>query len=80
MTAEINDSAWVLVKYVEPGHVINYLSVNPGGFFQWSPDNLKALRLCRREDGDALASIVDDTEAVEEHGWYPPGTQEGQPK
>lgn len=65
------ESAWVLVKYIGEARTIQYLTVDPVGVFDWSPDNLKALRLCRRQDGDALAAIIDDAEAVEEHGWGP---------
>lgn len=72
MTEEIYESGWVLVKYVDPGLTINYMSVSDVGTFEWTTDNLKALRLARREDGDALARIIEDADAVEDHGWYKP--------
>jgi hypothetical protein len=75
MTTEIDESAWVLVKYVGTERAIHYLTVIPAGVFDWTTNNLKALRLARREDGDALARIIDDAEAVEEHGWYSPSNQ-----
>jgi hypothetical protein len=64
-----NEIGWVLVKYVEPGHNIRYLTVDLIGLFDWSADHLKALRLARREDGNALSAIIEDAEAVEEHSW-----------
>jgi hypothetical protein len=63
------ESGWVLIRYVDPGRTLNYLSVSETGEFQWVADNLKALRLARREDGDALARIIEDADAVEDHGW-----------
>lgn len=65
----MSETGWVLVKYVEPGRTIHYMSVSNAGTFEWTTDNLKALRLARREDGDALARIIEDADAVEEHGW-----------
>jgi hypothetical protein len=64
-----NEIGWVLVKYVEPGHEIRYLTVDPVGLFDWSASHLRALRIARREDADALSAIIDDAEAVEEHSW-----------
>lgn len=64
-----DEVGWVLVKYVEPGHEIRYLTIHASGWFDWSADHMKALRLARRVDGDALAAIVDEAEAVEEHAW-----------
>lgn len=31
-----------------------------------------SLRLCRRQDGDALAAVVDDADGVQEHMWISP--------
>jgi hypothetical protein len=59
---------------MEPGRVINYLTVDPIGSLEWTTDNLKALRLSRREDGDALSYVVEDADAVEEHGWFSPAS------
>ena len=69
MQSTADEIGWVLVKYVEPGHQIRYLTVDPVGMFDWSADHMKALRLARRADGDALSAIIDDAEAVEEHAW-----------
>lgn len=42
------------------------------GLLGWTLDPGKALRLARREDGDALATICKDAESVFEHMWcYP---------
>lgn len=46
-----------------------YVCVDPSGFFDWTEDVNKALRLCRREDADAVAAIVDDCWRVAEHRW-----------
>jgi hypothetical protein len=35
-----------------------------GGMFRWLEDENKALHLCRREDADKLAEIIDDAESV----------------
>ena len=35
-----------------------------GGMFRWLEDEDKALHLCRREDADKLAEIIDDAEEV----------------
>ena len=60
------ETAWLLEKKIEGRHywigVIN-------GVLDWTPDANKALRLSRREDGDRLAEICEDTEGVIEHGW-----------
>jgi len=66
----VDESGWVLVKYVGEERVIHYLTVADAGYFDWTTNNLKALRFARRTDGDALALIVEDADAVEEHGWY----------
>ena len=80
MTTEVNESAWVLVSYVGENRIIHYLMVTPRGEFDWTTDNLKALRLSRKEDGDMLAIIIEDADAVEEHGWYSPSSaQEAKP-
>lgn len=42
------------------------------GMLTWTGDSLRALRLARREDGDMLATIVEDAERITEHLW-PPG-------
>lgn len=46
-----------------------YVCIDPLGFFDWTEDVNKALRLCRREDADAVATIVDDCWRVSEHRW-----------
>jgi hypothetical protein len=39
------------------------------GLLDWTQDHMKALRLARRADGDALAEIIDDAERVCFHEW-----------
>jgi hypothetical protein len=71
-------AAWVLVKDSPGGHgPLLYLSVDPIGVFEWNADHLHALRLARREDGDALATIVDDAESVQEHMWIDGSQSDG---
>lgn len=61
------ETAWLLERKMTPEGP-EYLSVDAGRF-TWVTDNLKALRLARREDADALAEIIDDCERVAEHQW-----------
>jgi len=64
------ETGWVLIRDGATGG-LEYIGVD-SGFLNWTPDNLKALRLARREDADALAEIVDDCERIEEHQWTGP--------
>jgi hypothetical protein len=60
-------TGWLLERGMTPEGP-EYLAVEAGAF-TWTTDNLKALRLARREDGDRLAEIVDDCQHVREHQW-----------
>jgi len=61
---------WILVKYVGEARSIRYLYVTTGGIFDWSENPSHALRLARREDGDAITRVIEDADAiVEEHAW-----------
>jgi hypothetical protein len=58
---------WLLERHLTPEGQ-EYLAVE-SGCFTWTTDNLKALRLARRQDADSLAEIVEDCEHVREHQW-----------
>jgi hypothetical protein len=47
---------------------LEYLAVI-NGFFEWTADHYRALRLSRRKDADDLAGLVEDAERVVEHQW-----------
>lgn len=61
------ENAWLLERNTTPEGP-EYLTVASGGF-SWTTDNLKALRLARREDADLLAEIMDDCQHIREHQW-----------
>ena len=60
----MTETGWLL----ERGDPPEYLAVG-GGLWEWTTDASKALRLARRQDGDALAEIVDDAWRIVEHQW-----------
>jgi len=62
-----SETGWLLERNITPEGP-EYLTVDVGRF-GWTTDNLKALRLARREDADALAEIIDDCQHVREHQW-----------
>lgn len=63
MTEEL---AWLLEKNIDGRpHWIGVID----GMLGWTPDANRALRLARREDGDALAEVCEDAEKVTQHGW-----------
>lgn len=64
------ETGWVLTKHDKGA--LWYIGVTDSGMLGWTDDNLKALRLARREDADKLAEICDDVEKVEEHQWCGP--------
>ena len=61
------EAGWLLERNITPEGP-EYLAVD-AGCFSWTTDSLKALRLARREDADALAEIIDDCHRVAEHQW-----------
>jgi hypothetical protein len=69
MTDQMKDEVgWLL----ENGEVTpQYIGVIDGAL-RWTDDNLKALRLARRADAEALAEIVDDCWRIVEHTWPVP--------
>lgn len=74
-----DETGWLLER--EANGQIEYIGVIDG-MLNWTPDSLKALRLCRREDADALCEIVDDCWRVADHRWVQPlpAPPEGQSK
>ncbi len=52
---------WMLAKTIS--NKTHFIGVE-GGVFRWLEDEDKALHLCRREDADKLAEIIDDAESV----------------
>lgn len=67
---------WLLEKDMEGQP--HWLGIDHSEFF-WTPDSDKGLRFARREDGDALAGIVDDADKITEHEWVPPVSQPAAP-
>jgi hypothetical protein len=49
-----------------------YLTTDATGFFAWTKDNLDAIRFCRRQDAEKVASGNDDAWHVVEHMWSDP--------
>jgi hypothetical protein len=64
-----DEKAWLLER--EANGTIEYIGVI-NGMFGWTPDSLKALRLTRRADADALCEIIEDCWRVAEHMWCAP--------
>lgn len=62
-------TAWLIEKNHPQGP--RYACVK-NGVLDWTEpgDHLGALRLCRREDADALCSIMEDADKVAEHAWH----------
>lgn len=59
------ETGWLLEK-MHNGNV-HYICVDH--VLQWTDDPNKALRLSRREDAEALCTIVEDCEKIAEHEW-----------
>lgn len=66
----VDESAWLLEKM--HGGNVQYISADY--VLQWTDDPNKALRLARREDAEALCTIVEDCEKIAEHGWPAPAS------
>lgn len=60
-----DESGWLLEKMHEGN--VHYVCAD--NVLQWTDDPNKALRLARRDDAEALATIVEDCEKIAEHGW-----------
>lgn len=58
-------SGWLLEK-MHNGSV-HYIAADY--VLEWTDDPIKALRLARRKDAEALCTIVEDCEKIAEHGW-----------
>lgn len=64
-TLAVDESGWLLEK-MHNGNV-HYIAADY--VLEWTDDPNKALRLARREDAEALTTIVEDCERIAEHGW-----------
>lgn len=63
----MDESGWLLEK-MHNGSV-HYVAADY--VLQWTDDPNKALRLARREDAEALCTIVEDCEKIASHEWVP---------
>jgi hypothetical protein len=63
-----DESAWLLEKMHEGN--VHYIAAD--NMLQWTDDPNKALRLARREDAEALCTIVEDCEKIAGHEWPAP--------
>jgi hypothetical protein len=61
------ESAWLVEKGPQGIGQVLYICANY--MLEWTDDPNKALRLARREDADAICSIVEDADRVAEHEW-----------
>lgn len=68
--SHLGESAWLLEKMREGN--VHYIAADY--VLQWTDDPNKALRLARREDAEALCTIVEDCEKIAEHGWPAPAS------
>lgn len=60
-----DESGWLLEKTHEGN--VHYICADY--VLQWTDDPNKALRLARREDAEALTTIVEDCEKIASHEW-----------
>lgn len=70
-----DESGWLLEKMHEGN--VHYVCAD--NVLQWTDDPNKALRLARRDDAEALATIVEDCEKIASHEWVPPAATSPQP-
>jgi hypothetical protein len=68
-----DESAWLLEKQNKGA---NWFIGVIDGLLDWTTDPNKALRLCRREDAEAIATICEDAERISEHLWPEPQRRE----
>ncbi len=61
------ESAWLVEKGPEGIGKVLYICANY--MLEWTDDPNKALRLSRREDAEAICSIVEDADRVAEYEW-----------
>lgn len=72
------EQGWLLEKMHEGN--VHYICADY--VLQWTNDPNRALRLARREDAEALTTIVEDCEKIAEHEWpnlTPMSTQSNSP-
>ena len=61
-----DETGWMLEKQ-DKGN--NWFIGVVDGMLGWTTDPNKGLRLSRREDAEAIATICDDAERISEHLW-----------
>ena len=62
------ETGWLIESIKDGG--IKYLTVPPDGVFGWTEDSLKAIRFCRREDAEMVATLIgEDVDKIAEHLW-----------
>lgn len=64
---QVSEQGWLLEK-MHNGNV-HYICADYG--LEWTDDPNKALRLSRREDAEALCTIVEDCDKIAAHEWVP---------
>lgn len=66
-TVPKDESGWVIEK--RGSFPVEYLCASSAGF-EFTTDNLKAIRFCRRQDANQVAEILDGEDvAIVEHMW-----------
>lgn len=68
------DSAGAMVEtgwLLEKTHNGQVWYVTANSMLEWTDDPNKALRLARREDAEALCTIVEDADKIASHEWVP---------
>lgn len=75
-TLRKDETGWVIVKRdVLP---MQYVCAWSGGL-EFTTDNLKAIRFCRREDANQIAEILDSEDVlIQDHMWCYPSSYAGQ--
>lgn len=63
--APTSEEGWLVEKMVNGN--VHYISANY--VLEWTHDPNKALRLARREDAEALCTIVEDADKIAQHEW-----------
>lgn len=63
----VDQQAWLIEKMLNGN--VHYISANY--MLEWTDDPNKALRLARREDAEALCTIVEDADKIASHEWVP---------
>jgi hypothetical protein len=67
-----SNEGWLLEKKINSSEGNSGIPVWIGiidGLLEWTPSANLAIRFARREDAEALATIVDDCESITSHSW-----------